>query len=456
MTELVSVLERLRYRFWALPALAIAVALAAGVAFPAIDDSITLPDLVSFSGEAATARAMLQMIATVSVSVAGISFSVIVVALVLASQQLSPRVMQSFQRNRLNQGALATFLATATYALVVLGAVDGDPRAPVPELSVTIAMTLATASLAMFVGFLHHTVRSLNASAVIRRIAAEGHEAIEHPYPRHVGSDPSDVQGAERAVREATSRLAQQEVRAPRAGYIASIEAAEVVEAATACEGFVEQRRTLGEFIVTGGVLAAAWAAPEDVEELASETEAAFVISEERTVDSDVAFPIRQLSDIALKGLSPGINDPTTAENAMDSIADSLVRFAHEDRGLLLRADDSDTPRFRAAAPSFDALVRLGFDQVRRDGARRTSFAIRLLELLAEIRDHGGDVTADAREIRRQAALTRDHAVAVAEVAGDRDLVNDAYARLHGDSREGVTAAGSPRLPADELGSSTT
>jgi uncharacterized membrane protein len=100
------------------------------------------------------------MIATVAMTVAGISFSVIVVALVLASQQLSPRVMRSFQHHPLNQSVLED---------------------EVPEFSITVAMILAALSLVVFVVFLHHIIRSLNASAVIRRIAAEGHEALHRP-----------------------------------------------------------------------------------------------------------------------------------------------------------------------------------------------------------------------------------------------------------------------------------
>ncbi len=440
MTRVANLFERMRYSFWALPALGILGATLAALALPPLDRSVHLPDALSFSGTADTARTTLQIIATMCVSVAGISFSVIVVALVLASQQLSPRVMQSFQRHPLNQGALAVFLGTAAFALFLLGSIDDSPKEPVPELGVTLAMLLAAASLALFVAFLHHMVRSLNASTVIRRIAAEGHEAVDDPYPRGLGRAPDDARAAERRVREATAEHEEREVEAPRAGYLASVEAVPVMRAATELGGFVEQRRALGEFVVTGSTVAIVWAPPEALDELAERTRDAFVINEERIVDNDVAFPLRQLADIALKGLSPGINDPTTAENAMDSVTDTLVRFARQEDANLLRVDEGGAPRFRAASPDFDALVRLGFDQVRRDGARRASFAVRLLELLAELRENGGEVALSSRELRRQAALTYEHASAVAEVEGDRVFLEEAYARLHRD----VAASAAP------------
>lgn len=431
MTRIHLLLERLRNTFWALPAIGILLAIGAALGLSGIDGSIALPDAVSFSGSADTARAVLQMIATVAVSVAGISFSVIVVALVLASQQLSPRVMGNFQRHPLNQAVLGLFLATAAFSLFVLGTLD-DGRAAVPEAAVTLAMVLAALSLATFVVFLHHMVRSLNASAVIRRIAAEGHEAVHAPYPEEVGEAPTEPEAAEQAARAILDRSVAREVRAPRAGYLASVKALDLLADADACDGFVEQREAIGDFVVTGGILAVAWCSEGGIEELATRVESAFVLNEERLVDGDVGFPLRQLADIALKGLSPGINDPTTAENAMDSVTDSLVRLAAQPEPSMLRLGPSGAPRLRATAPSLEALVRLGFDQVRRDGAARPSFAVRLLELLAALRELGGPRAAGCAEVDRQARAVRDHAVALADIPADVDLIRRAYDRLHG------------------------
>lgn len=437
-------LERVRETFWALPALGIALAIGAAIALPGLDDTITLPDAVSFGGSADTARATLQMIATVAVSVAGISFSVIVVALVLASQQLSPRVMRSFQRHPLNRAVLGLFLATAAFSLFVLGSID-DSSDEVPEVAVTVAMVLAALSLATFVIFLHHMVRSLNASAVIRRIAAEGHEAVHTPYPEYVGEAPGDAEAAERDARAIVERSVSREVRAPRAGYLASVNADTILAAADDCDGFVEQRQTIGEFTVTGGLLAVVWCSRESLDELAERVESAFVLNEERLVDGDVAFPLRQLADVALKGLSPGINDPTTAENAMDSVTDSLVRLARQPEPALLRLAPSGTPRLRATTPSLDALIRLGFDQVRRDGAAQPSFAVRLLELLAALRDVGGARAAGSEELDRQARAVRDHAIALADIPADVELLRRAYDRLHGSAALGDGRGSLPR-----------
>ncbi len=138
---------------------------------------------------------------------------------------------------------------------------------------------------------------------------------------------------------------------------------------------------------------------------------------------------------MALKGLSPGINDPTTAENAMDSVADTLVRFAQREPVTALRVDEQGKPRLRAVAPSLDELVVLGFDQVRRDAANRPSFAVRLLELLADVR-HAAPAARRCDEIDRQARLIADHASSVAEEEADQRMVVETYDRLHGHGRE--------------------
>ncbi|HEX5983942.1 MAG TPA: DUF2254 domain-containing protein [Solirubrobacterales bacterium] len=429
MTQARLALERLHNTFWVPPAAGIVLAIALALALPAVDGWVSLPDAVSFSGGPDTARAVLQMIATVAVSVAGISFSVIVVALVLASQQLSPRVMRSFQRDPVNKGALAVFLSTAAFSLVVLGSIE-DSRDEVPELSVTLAMVAAAISLAVFVLFLHHIVRSLNASSVIRRIAAGGHQAVDAPYPAEAGEPAGDAEEAEATVREILGRSARREVRAPRAGYLVSVKAADLIALAERCDGFVEQRVAIGDFVLTGGIVGLVWAAEPGVDRLAAGADRAFVLNEERLVDDDVAFPIRQLADVALKGLSPGINDPTTAENAMDSVADTLVRVARQPAPIMLRLSPGGTPRLRAVAPDLDDLVRLGFDQVRRAGASHPSFSARLLELLGEMRELGGERAAASGEIGRQARAIRDEARALVRIPEDADLLTSAYDRV--------------------------
>ncbi len=427
------VLERLRRAFWVLPAIGIALGVVLGTVMPVLDRHVQLPDVVALSGKAETARPLLQTVATLAVSVAGVSFSVIVVALVLGSQQLSPRVLPNFQRDLLNQAVLAVFLGTVGYALYVIAAIE-EPPAAVPETSVALAMLLAAFSLGLFVVFLHHAVRSLNASAVIRRIAAEGQRSIAQPYPCRAGGEAEDRVAAQALAAELRDAWPGREVRAPRAGFLVSVDGASLVRQAASCQGLVVQERELGDFVLTEGTLAVVHAPPDARERLVAAVRDAFVLGEERTVDGDIAFPLRQLADVALKGLSPGINDPTTAENAMNSVGDTLVRIARRDPVAALRVDGDGVPRLQARMPSFDDLARLAFDPVRSSGAGRPTFAVRLLEVIADVQDAGGPVARASAELERQADLVlRDADDRTPE--HDARTVREAYDGPHGGDR---------------------
>lgn len=393
--------------FWLLPGAGVVTGIVLGLALPSVDESLGFdPRLPFFSFEdPGAARGLLETIATVTVSVAGISFSVTVVALQLASQQLSPRVLRTFQNDRLSQTTLALFLGTFVYALLVLAAfrVSEDE---VPKLSVAVAVVAATAAFLLFVAFIHNIVGSLQASTLIRRMAADGHRTAAAAYPAGVGTEPEDPAAAERLLAERCQRDRALVVSAVRAGYLITVDGAAVVEAATEANGVVLQRAGVGEFVVTDEPLAQVVVGDvEDPDTLIDRIRDAFQQSQERTIEQDIAFPIRQLADVALRALSPSVNDPTTAENAMGSVADTLIVFARGRRPALLRVDEGGQPRFRTRAPGLDDLTRLGFDQVRQHAAAHPLLATRLIELLMRVRDAGRSAGLACTEAERQIRL---------------------------------------------------
>lgn len=338
-----------------------------------------------FGGQPASARSVLETIASVTFSVAGLAFSTTVVALTLTSQQLSLRVMRSFQERRLHQVVLAVFLGTFVFSLLVLKTVRSEPTPFVPSLGVSLAMGLAIVSFALFVAFIDDIVRSLQASQVLRRITLASRVNADCPYPRGIGAEPEDPAGA---GREADRRAAGPgfAVRAAAGEFLTTVDGDALVATASIHEALVRQVPAIGDFVLTGDVLARVWCEPAHIDELRERVAAAFHLGAERTVAGDVGFPIRQLADIALRGLSPSTNDATTAENAMSSLADTLVGIVGAPPTSSVRVDTHGVPRFVAAVPDLDALVRLGFDQVRRDAVGHPTVAVRLLELLAAVR----------------------------------------------------------------------
>lgn len=359
-----ATVDRLRTSFGFPAALAMLGGLVAGLGLPAVDDGLEsgVP-LFDFTSQEA-ARGMLETVATATVSVAGIAFSITIVAFTLSANQLSPRVLRSFRRDLIGQLTLAAFLGTFVYcitALARLGALGPDQ---VPSISLAVAILFALGSLALFGLFVGHIVSMLQPSSVIASIAEDARAELGRPYPSRAGGDPRDP---ERAAAEATARShgPGAPVRCGGEGYLTAIRVGEIVELAREADALVRQCSRIGSYLHQEQIVARLWSGERsDGERLAERVGRRFETGRQRSLPQDPGFPIRQLADVALKGLSPGVNDPTTASNAIDAMSAGLIRFARAERVEPIRVDDDGAPRFVADAPDLDDLVRLGFRQV--------------------------------------------------------------------------------------------
>lgn len=409
--------------FWLLPATMVAVGVAAGFLIPLLDTSVGF----NFVDHPESARTILATIATVTVSVAGVSFSIVVVALVLAGQQLSPRVMRTFRSRPLNQVVLGAFIGTFAYALLVLRTVGNGPGATyVPHVAVSIAMLLAVVASALFIAFIGAIVYALEASTVIRRIAAEGHAALERPYPAHAGSPAENPDASSRQL-EQRMRTGAVDVRSIGAGFVRTIDAQAIVDLATEADALVAQEVLIGDFALTDTLLARVWCEASRSEEVAQRVRDSVELGPERTPLHDIRFPIRQLADVALRGVSPSINDPTTAENAMDSLADTLGRIARQERPVRIRTDARGVERFVARGPDLAGLVRLGFAEVRVKSGDYPVLCVRLLELLQAVNAAAPE---GCGECRHQARLVLEGVRAAGLTSDDVAMVSEAHDRL--------------------------
>lgn len=376
--------EALRGAFWVPSAAAVVLAVLGGFAITAIERHVQI-DLNLFGiSDRASARAVLETIATATVSVAGLSFSVTLVALTLAAEQLSPRVLRTFRSDRVAQATLASFLGTFAYALIVLARLGEVDEARVPVLAITIAIALALTSFGLFVAFIGDIVVALQASTVIERIRQDATRAIAGRTPRHLGQEPDDAAQARRVVDHRIDAEPARALRAADAGYLTHLDP-QIISIAADHDALVVQRAAVGDYVVTGQRLADVWPADLD-DSTCDELRSAFKVAPERTVAADVRFPVRQLADIALRALSPGVNDPTTAENAMSALTDVLVQLARDEHVEVLRTDNDGRPRLLAIASTLDDLVVLGFEQVRLAASEDPLIARHLRHLLTEIR----------------------------------------------------------------------
>ena len=381
-----------------------------------------------FGAGADGSRSLLTVVASSMIMVAGVVFSITIVALSLTSSQYTSRVLGNFMRDRKNQVVLGVFVGIFAYCLVVLRVIRGvEEGGFVPSLAVLAGLILAFVGVGYLIFFIHYISISIQSSSIVAKAAQETLIAVNHLFPKRLGDD--DVE------EDADSDLAMSHadqtwfaVPAQKTGYIESVDGDALLVLACERGTILRMERGVGEFVVEGIPLisVAGPGGPDD--DTTDELNASYVISPHRTMEQDAGFGIRQLVDIALKGLSPGINDTTTATMCVDYLAAIHVRLASAKIGTAHRLDQGEL-RVIARGPSFASLLAEAFDQIRQNAAGNVAVLTRLLESLEIIAGQ----TANLRRrqaLRQQAELI----VAVAERTivspHDREDVEAAMLRL--------------------------
>lgn len=398
MNKLRVLWESLRSSLWFLPTLlvlsAVVLALVVIDAEPWFDQNNFEKQWPRLLGAgAAGARGMLSAIAGSIITVAGVAFSILIVALTLASNQYTPRILRNFMRDKGNQSVLGVFLGVFAYCLVVLRTIrGGDEGAFVPSLAVFVAVVLAFVAIGFFIFFIHHISSALQASSIIDAAAKETIEAIDRLFPTELGKAASSAPPS----RLPPADQEWQKVAARRTGYIQSADGDALLRFARKWNVVIRMELGIGEFVVEGAPLVslAGEKTPDHKAEL--ELSSAYSINRHRTTVQDVGFGIRQIVDIALKGLSPGINDTTTAVICVDYLTAIVARLAPRQVETPFRIDQGQL-RVIARGPSFRSLLDETFDQIRQNSEGNVAVLVRLIEVFNIIAGFAYD------EERRQA-----------------------------------------------------
>ena len=330
-----------------------------------------------FGGGAEGARGVLAAIAGTMINVTALVFSITVVALQLAASQLTPRVLRSFMSDRGNQVVLGFFIGTFTYALLVLRAV----RAPldeqggfVPAVSVSVAIVLALASVAFLIYFVHHAANSIRVSVVVDRVTKTTLDFAEELYP------PTEVgQTTGQPVPDGVASP----VRIDRAGYLQTVDTDNLLALAAESALDIRIEPCVGDFVLPGTVVATVF--PPADPEMEEAIRGLLTLGAERTTQEDIEFGVVQLADIAVKALSPGINDPTTAMGCIDRLAEVLLPLARRIAPNADRLASRGAGRVVLAGPSFERLVGVAFDRARHYGAGDAHFTEHLITTLGRM-----------------------------------------------------------------------
>jgi uncharacterized membrane protein len=305
-------------RFWALPLLVAATSLALGIALPELDSRLEQTPAWVFEGGVDGARSVLGTIAGAMISVTGLVFSITIVVLQLASSQFSPRILRSFLQSRVVQLTLGVFTGSFLYALTVLRAVRGGDDGRVPQLSVTAASAYVVVAVGMFLAFIHHITTSVQVAHVMASVRRQTVAAARRLAGPEEGSRPWSPPAGD----------ARQPLHnGDRSGYVTALDRERLVKEAHRLGGVVELELEPGDHLAPGQRIGWLWgaSAPGDAREGVS---GAVHLASERDVAADPGFGVRQLLDIADRALSPGVNDPTTAVQAVNELHVVLTQLA--------------------------------------------------------------------------------------------------------------------------------
>lgn len=308
-----------------------------------------------YAGGPEGARAMLSTIAGSMITVAGTTFSITIAVLTLASSQFGPRLLGNFMRDRGNQMVLGAFIATFVYCLLVLRTVRGlDDSVLVPHLAVTMAVLLTLFDLGALIYFIHHVSTSIQAPQVVARAGRELETTIERLFPERIGHNLEPSPSPHLPPEEKGDLLLSH-----HSGYIQMVDAKHLVQIASEHQVMLRLHHRPGELVVAGSPLVTVW--PQLNPTLGKKLHAAFVLGQQRTHYQDVEFGVDQLVEVALRALSPSLNDPFTAINVVDQLTVSLSKLAEREFPSPYRSDKTGVLRVVAPVSEFGELLASAF-----------------------------------------------------------------------------------------------
>ncbi|WP_027714690.1 DUF2254 domain-containing protein [Desulfuromonas sp. TF] len=434
-TKLLNLWEKLRSSYWFIPSLMAIGAVALSFGALTMDRRLgakLIENLRWFPAQQAEgSRLILSTVAGATITVTGVVFSVTIVALSLASQQFGPRLLSNFMRDRSNQFVFGTFIATYLYCLLVLRTIHGSGQNLfIPQISILIAFLLAVFSVGILIFFIHHAADSIQAMTVISNVSGSLHHAIERQFSDRAGELDERWQD-ELAGAKIPGDFEEDSVslRSDRYGYIQAIDEKGLFEMAREKKILLRLECRPGHFVVRGETLAKAWPAEKgNLTDLSKSVGKAFIFGSRRSPEQDIEFLIKELVEVAVRALSPGINDPFTAISCIDHLGSALREMVERVPLSSYRFDGEDNLRLIAMRPDIAGIVDAAFDQIRQHGRTYASVVIRLLETIAAILPytHGEE---QRQPLLRQAVMIERGSESLPE-AEDRKTVHARFLRI--------------------------
>ncbi|HEX2282860.1 MAG TPA: DUF2254 domain-containing protein [Thermomicrobiales bacterium] len=430
MNWLLATWDTLRTSLWLIPSGMVILAVALAVAMLRVDGGYGSEDEVRAwwinSGDGEDARNLLSTLLTAMITMASMVFSVMVVVLTLATNAYGSRLIRIFRADLRTQFILGVFAMTIVYCLIVLRSVHGKaPMSEVPHASVTVGTALALASVLSLLAFIQGVARSIVADEVVRRVRRDLEAAImslpplsSEPDPQQLRPDlPQDFENS------ATT------IALPREGYVQMVDYAGMVSWAERNDVVVRLDFRAGDFDVNGEERVLVCPSTDDPERTRRELDRYIVSGSERTPTQDIEFAIRHLVEIALRALSPSLNEPFTAIAVIDRLRGSLSRLVERSLPSALLYDSTGRLRLYRQVTTYGGALDAAFHQIRQAGSAHPAVLIHLLEAIARIAERTR-LPEERRALAHHADLIRAAAGRDVKEAADREDVERSHQRV--------------------------
>lgn len=420
--------ERARTSLFLLPLLAVVAAAGLGAGLLAIDSQLddTRRVPLVFTSTVESARQVLSTVGAATISFAGIAFSVALLVIQRTSAQYSPRVVQTLFRDPFNRRVMALVVGTFTYCLVVLRTVrtpDAEgAEAVVPNLSISLALVLGIVSILAVVAFIDHSAKAMDVSQILERVSSDAAKQLDAAMstPEDAIVDPTDTPTEQTRVDHV--------VRFVHRGWVQRLDL-EQLRSQVPAGGTIVVHTAPGRYAVPGAPFCSVAGPVQDPDVLDRCLRDAVSLGSSRTLLQDPSYGLRQSVDIALRALSPGVNDPTTAQDAIFHSAAMLAGLLRSPEAPRALHSDNGGVLLLPELPRHEDLIDLAYDEVRRAAAPHPTVCIYLLESLrqTQLALRPGDRQPDGDRLTHQARLVLQGCESADLIEHDRLLVRRAF-----------------------------
>jgi len=432
--RLLNLWDNFRSGFWFVPILCVLLATAFGFGMPVLDSQLGswVNERVPWVATTpAAARSSLSAIGGAMITVTGVVFSITVVTLSITSSQFGSRVLRSFMDDQVTQVSIGLFIGTSIYCFLMMRAVrEIDGTAFIPHLSVALSVLLAMVSTTMLIYFIHHVALAIQAPKLVAAVAADLDASINRLFPEKISEPPEDDSPSPPiVVEDDESDTDPFTVNADREGYLQAVDAEGLIEIACEHDLVIELTKRPGDFVVRDVPVARVRHVGDDVDEIASGINDTLIVGSRRTPRQDVLCAVDEIVEVAVRALSPGINDPFTAVTCIDRLGATIGRLARRRIPSPYRYDHEGQLRLIAQPIKFEDVLDCAFTKIREYGRTSASVMQHLMSTLETILQQTQQ-PADRQAVIRQAEMVLEGFSMVEHQECDRQRLEVSFNRL--------------------------